>query len=144
MKPLKKYFQIPKAEKKLFRKAFCHLFLAWFNTSFSPMKKYVKKLGKEKTESPETALQEHQEYLLSLKTAIRRAAKFAPFKSRCLQQAYAGKIILNKQNIPSTIYFGVAKDETKGLKAHAWLRAGDIYISGGKERFEYAVVGNYS
>lgn len=108
------------------------------------MKSYVKNLGIHNTESKQIECIEYNDSLLKLKSGIRRASKYAPFKSRCLQQAYAGKIILNRMKIPSTIYFGVAKDSEKGLKAHAWLRAGNKIISGEKGMNQFTVVSFFS
>ncbi|MFH2096069.1 MAG: lasso peptide biosynthesis B2 protein [Bacteroidota bacterium] len=144
MNIIKKYYRINKTERQIFRQVFWYLFIAWWNTTFLPMRKYSLRLGVEHKESQGEHLPDCENYLLHLKTAIRRAARYAPFKSRCLQQACAGKIILKKKGIPSTIYFGVARDGKNNLKAHAWLRAGDIYISGGRERLQYTVVSMFS
>ena len=38
--------------------------------------------------------------------------------------------MLEKRNIESTLYLGIAKDEKGELIAHAWLRSGPFYVSG--------------
>ncbi len=64
--------------------------------------------------------------------AILIAAKIVPFRAVCLQQAVAGKLMLRRRHIASTLHFGVARAEapTNKMEAHAWLDAGDIKVSG--------------
>lgn len=139
-----KYRRLSREEKKIFWLSFRYLFSAFIKTSFFPMKSYVKNLGTHNKESDQDECIENNDILLKLKSGIRRTSKYAPFKSKCLQQAYAGKIILNQKQIPSTIYFGVAKDEKKGLKAHAWLRSGNKIICGEKGMNQFTVVSFFS
>ena len=108
------------------------------------MKKYIRCMGTENKVINFVPDEKTAAFLADLKQAIRRAAKYAPFKSKCLQQAYAGKLILNRENIPATIFFGVAKDDMGGLKAHAWLKSGDFFVSGGKESPAFTVVSFFS
>ncbi len=44
----------------------------------------------------------------------------------------------------TTIYFGVAKDDTKKLKAHAWLRCGNTIVTGKKGMNKFTVVSCFS
>jgi hypothetical protein len=47
------------------------------------------------------------------------------------------KALLGQCSLPSTIYFGLAKENENQLMAHAWVRCGERIISGkaGMERF---------
>lgn len=69
--------------------------------------------------------------------AIIRAAWHLPWECKCLAQAMTGKAMLKRRGMPSTLYLGVAKDKGNQLCAHAWLRCGNIFLTGeqGKERF---------
>lgn len=69
--------------------------------------------------------------------AIQIMSKYTFWESECLVKAIAAMKMLEKRNIESTLYLGMAKDESGGLIAHAWLRSGPFYISGmeGMERF---------
>jgi hypothetical protein len=51
-------------------------------------------------------------------------------------QALTAKMMMNMLRIPSTIYFGVSKDE-EGLKAHAWVKHSSLIVTGasGMEKF---------
>jgi hypothetical protein len=62
--------------------------------------------------------------------SINTAARFTPWNSNCLAKAITAQKMLSKRKISSTIYLGVAKDNNE-LIAHAWLRSGNIYVTGG-------------
>lgn len=134
-----KYTRLSKDEKKLFFKAVRHLIGAYFTTKLFPIRKYHKKLGKKNTESSYED-DKNKELVLKIKDSLRRGKKVIPLNIKCLQEAFAGKIILNKENISSTIYFGLAKDENKKLIAHAWLRSGNIIITGKSTMNKFTVV----
>ncbi|MEO5599175.1 MAG: lasso peptide biosynthesis B2 protein [Novosphingobium sp.] len=65
--------------------------------------------------------------------AVRWIARFAPFRAVCIHQSIAAKMMLRRRGIPSTMYFGVARNIEDGkikLTAHAWVRAGQIEMTG--------------
>ncbi|WP_428029120.1 lasso peptide biosynthesis B2 protein [Ancylobacter sp.] len=69
--------------------------------------------------------------------AIRAVARRMPFRALCLEQGLAARILLRWRGIPTTLYYGVAKDENGKLIAHLWARADGIDVIGteGLERF---------
>lgn len=69
--------------------------------------------------------------------AINNSSKFTFWESKCLVQAITAKVMLRRRKIKSTIYFGVFKDEDNKIKAHAWVRCGNMIVNGekGKEKF---------
>lgn len=86
--------------------------------------------------------------------AIRTASAHTAWKSACLVQALAGMHMLRRRGIPSTLHLGVARNASirnshdgadgrevradgRGIAAHAWLRCGDLIVTGGagRERF---------
>ena len=47
--------------------------------------------------------------------------------------------------IPTTLYLGVARDPaTTSVQAHAWVRCGSYYVTGGEDRERYAVVSTFA
>jgi len=71
--------------------------------------------------------------------AIRTASRFTPWKSNCLAQAIAGKIMLRRRGIPSTLYLGLKKDADL-LEAHAWLHTGCTMVTGGDREQEFKII----
>lgn len=74
--------------------------------------------------------------------AISRTSPYTPWTSNCFPQALTAKLLLRRRGIPSTLYLGAAfaADKSK-LEAHAWLRCGALYVTGGKGDEKYGVVG---
>lgn len=63
--------------------------------------------------------------------AIPRAAARAPWRSDCFVQALAAQEWLARQGVGSELHVGVRTDAPQGFAAHAWLRHGDITVTGG-------------
>jgi hypothetical protein len=62
--------------------------------------------------------------------AIATAARAAPWRCKCLEQALAARWLLKKRRIPSTLYIGVGPAGPASLEAHAWLRSGSVIVCG--------------
>ncbi len=78
--------------------------------------------------------------VLGIGTAIGSMARRLPWKPKCLAQAIAGKIMLKRRYIPSALYLGVRKEADRSLAAHAWLRSGDIILTGNYQLDTYTVL----
>lgn len=86
----------------------------------------------------------HQARLIG--QAVRSAAANTPWQSVCLPQAVAGQWMLKRRRVAATIYLGVAKADAKPgqLTAHAWLRCGDVIITGAAGHRQFTVVATFS
>ena len=73
--------------------------------------------------------------------AVAVAARRTPWRSECLEQAIAAKTMLRRRGIQSTLYLGVARDP---VAAHAWLRVGELNVTGGHDVARYAVVASFA
>lgn len=63
--------------------------------------------------------------------AIPRAAARVPWRSDCFVQALAAQDWLARNGIGSELHIGVRTDAPQGFAAHAWLRHGEITVTGG-------------
>lgn len=63
--------------------------------------------------------------------AIPRAAGRVPWRSDCFVQALAAQYWLAQSGIGSELHIGVRTDVPGGFAAHAWLRHGDLTVTGG-------------
>ena len=63
------------------------------------------------------------------------------WESKCLVRAMTARKLLKEAGIHSTLYLGVGKDEGKMI-AHAWLRCGQMYVTGGNGS-SYAMVAKF-
>ena len=132
----KKFRKLPRTEKMLLMEAFYRLLTARLAILIFPFRKIAPRLGVHMQETPTAEQPQYTRILLQIRQAVRRASRYTPWESACLVQAIAGKRMLKRRNIPSTLYLGLTKSEKekekKKLKAHAWLRSGNIILLGQK------------
>jgi hypothetical protein len=78
--------------------------------------------------------------------AVQAAAARTPWQSACLVQALTGMLMLSRRGINSTLYLGVAKDENnpETMAAHAWLRCGNIVLTGAGGVERYTALSSFS
>jgi hypothetical protein len=67
-----------------------------------------------------------------LSWAISVAAQTVPWRSDCLTKTIAADRWLRRHHLQPDFYLGVTKDKKGVFAAHAWLRYGDITVTGGK------------
>lgn len=87
----------------------------------------------------------HQERrAIQIAHVIRVAARYTPWVANCFPKAVTARLMLGLFRIPYALYFGLARDRKSGeFKAHAWVVAGCVPVSGGYSFAEYTVVGCY-
>jgi hypothetical protein len=73
--------------------------------------------------------------------ALAAAARRTYWRSRCLEQAIAAKMMLRRRGIASTMYLGLTP---RPVHAHAWVRVGDVNVTGGSDVERYAVVATFA
>lgn len=119
------------------------LYAAWFRfcIKFVEMKKLQPHFGICGEESPETASEEDYQYARLVGRQVGRSANKTPWESKCLVRALTAQKLLKKKGIESTMYLGVKTEEGK-MVAHAWLRVGKLYVTGGNGE-GYAMVDKY-
>ncbi len=148
---IKKFWNLPRREKGLFIEAVFRLFIAHVLIILFPFRKIAPGLGKHMNESsPETRSCDIR-ILPLIRHAIGRAARFIPKKRACLVRSIAGQMMLKRRNIPYTLYLGLIKNTGKDdeketeLNAHAWLRSGDVILTGseGVKLSEFTVISTF-
>lgn len=119
------------------------LYAAWFRfcIRFIPMKCLRKHFGVEGEESSVEGTAEDYRYAKLISAYVNRSANNTPWESKCLVRAWTAQRLLKKKKIPTTMYLGVKTEEGKML-AHAWLRTGSLYVTGGNGE-GYATVARY-
>lgn len=73
---------------------------------------------------------------------IQIASRYTPWESNCFPQAVVARLLLGVFGIPYVLSFGLMRDTaTAELKAHAWVAAGPVAVTGGRNDGQYTVVG---
>ncbi|MGE0444346.1 MAG: lasso peptide biosynthesis B2 protein [Vicinamibacterales bacterium] len=68
--------------------------------------------------------------------ALSAASARLPIETTCLTRALAGRLMLGRRRIPSTVVLGVRRDDAQ-LQAHAWLAVADGIVCGEGEAPHY-------
>ena len=104
--------------------------------------KYLKKhWGEEGKESQEEEAHEIYVYAASVSRIVNRICTKTSWESKCLVRALTAQKLLKRKKIHSTMYLGCRLEEGK-MVAHAWLRVGKMYVTGGNGA-DYAVVDKF-
>ena len=141
------YSKIRKVSGKdlwLFFRAICWTGIARILIVFVPLKRFSFLLGTHMKETPETDVSENIVLLKAVGVGIMRASRFVPWRCKCYEQAIAAKMILRGYGIETTLYYGVAKDLSENLIAHAWIRCGDYIVTGRPGMKRFTVVGTFA
>ena len=104
-----------------------------------PFRLVARRLGVKRAETPESARPDPASH--GVAWAIAAAARRAPWRTECLEQALAAKAMLRRRGIASTLYLGMARDP---VAAHAWVRVGDLNVTGGRDVARYAIVATFA
>ncbi len=124
-----------------FAEAYVFLCIGKFMVKMVPFRKIIKYLsanGNQELKDPIA------HFPLKVAVAVRRASRYTFFRSVCYDQAIAAKLMLKMRKIPSTLYFGTAKDNDGKLIAHAWLKCSEIIVTGEKGMDRFTVIGAFS
>jgi hypothetical protein len=138
------FLSAPKADKKVVLNTLFWSVVVRFCMCFVPFKFYKNMLGKQQAQvqkDVDTATLVQAKHISTLVLAV---CRHTPWKSECLVQAIACRQVLLKKGIPTTLYLGLAKDQMgKKIRAHAWLKAGDIILTGARGHRNFKIVNFY-
>lgn len=86
--------------------------------------------GEEGKESPEDEIHVNYCQAAHISQIVNRYCDKTAWESKCLVRALTAQKMLTKRKIHSTLYLGCGMKEGK-MVAHAWLRCGRMYVTGG-------------
>jgi len=114
-----------------------------------PSRYYYDYLGENKRTLCYTPLLKQQQihHAHRIGLLIRAVASRTPWESKCLVQAIVARCLLGLAKIPYGLFFGVAnrvnEQGEKEMKAHAWVCAGSVSVTGGYSWHQFSVVMSY-
>jgi hypothetical protein len=142
MKWIKKtqaFFGLPIGLTWLFIKALFVSAVVKTTLAFLPFSKVTRWMGAANKESSFDAQPEHAKYIHWVRRAVELCNRYSFWETECYTQALTAKILLRRKKIPATLYIGFHKDKTGKFKGHAWLRSGEIIVTGKKSMHEFQV-----
>jgi hypothetical protein len=145
MKRLAKFVRLSGSDRWLFLEAALWLGTAQLAIRLVPFRRIAPFLGKHMAESPQSTGPAHRDFAEQVSWAVHTASRHMPWEGRCLVQAIAAKGMLKLRGFQSTIYLGLAKEgDVENLKAHAWLRTGDMIVVGTRGNDRFTVVSTFA
>lgn len=144
MKNLITFIKMPLSRKLVLTEAYVLLGFSRFIIISMPFKRIAGWLGEKNQEMESSNEDIDLSKVQQVSGAIKIISKYTFWESKCLVQAYAAKFMLNRRKQKSTVYLGVARDENGEMIAHAWVRCGGIYITGGNGSGKFAITGKFS
>lgn len=138
---LRSFARLPRADRRLLVEAGGALLFGAV-VALLPLRLYAGWLGRQDADPPDAdTIQTEQ--VRRIGWAIRTIAGRVPFRSDCLPQALAARVMLGRRGLPVTVVFGAAlRDEA--LKAHAWARCGGVILTGNAARRGFAPVAAFT
>ena len=142
MKPLAKFLALGPREQAILLEAVIHLTLARL-LLLVPFRWVAPRLGQMERSGGKWAspLNENQQAAaIAVRQALSRVASRLPWESSCLVRAIAGQAMLRRRRLPSELHLGARNSSSTEIAAHAWLRCGEIDVTGGEIAGQYTPI----
>ncbi len=120
------------------------LFISRLAVLLLPFRWVMRTAGQQNAQSEEGIPAEKNEVVEKVTWAIDAVRWATPWDSNCLARSLAGKRLLRKRGLASTLYLGVSKSDPNTLIAHAWLRCGEYFITGTPGHEQFTVVATFA
>jgi hypothetical protein len=135
---LNRYRRLPRSRRRMLREALIALALARSAMIFFSFRRIAGWLGTPDAETRTNAAAEQVELATEIGWAVGCVARRVPWDARCLAQALAAAWMLRRRGLESTVTFGADRRTPNDFVAHAWLRFGPCFVTGGAghERFK--------
>lgn len=109
-----------------------------------PFPRLARHFGQHRVESPQQAAITDLRQARRIGWAIRTVSPYTPWISNCFPQALTAKYLLNRRGIVSTLYFGANFKAPGAMAAHAWLRCGPLFVTGGPGHLSFGTTAYFS
>jgi hypothetical protein len=144
MSRLGKFWGLAHADRAFLVEAGFWLGVARLALMFLPFRWIKLGWGEPQALSPEQFEGKPLELLERVSWAVATASRHLPWECSCLAQAMAGKTMLKRRGIPSTLYLGLTRDNLTQLKGHAWLTCGERVLTGRQGMEGFTVIAAFA
>ncbi len=139
---LHSFATLPASERALLIEAGAALVLG-AALALLPMKTYAAWLGVQGIAADRRDDAAQSDTVRRVGWAIRLIAGRVPFRSDCLPQALAARVLLGRRRIPITVYLGASLRQ-QDLTAHAWTQSCGVVLTGNGARRGFTMVANFT
>ncbi|MEM7116770.1 MAG: lasso peptide biosynthesis B2 protein [Chloroflexota bacterium] len=141
---LHSFWRLPWARKVLLVQSGLLLLLAKLLVQFVPFRWLAPRLGRLNAANDKEPSQQQMHEIRQIQWAIRLWGKRLPWFTTCLTEAMTAKFLLSRRQIETSLFLGAAFNAERSLDAHAWLRCGSVYVTGGAGEKAYGVLASFS
>lgn len=142
IRKLKKWIKLDFKQKCLMLEAFIFLARGRY-LKLLPFKKVAPTLGEESVETP-VITSKDEKVIKAVSYAVQTMSRYTAWESACMVQAIAATRMLNRRNIETTLYLGIARDQHGEMHAHAWVRSGSLYVTGVENKDNFTIVNTFA
>jgi hypothetical protein len=142
-----KWINLDWAQRLVLLEGVCYLTAAQVAVHLLPFRWLAPRLGSLGEASSERPIsQKGQREAQQVGWAVTALARYFPRDAKCLAQAVAGKWMLQRRGLPSTLFLGVERVHSgeKWLEAHAWLRCGTDIVTGERQHERFKVLAAFT
>lgn len=149
LRPVRRFFELDAERRKLFLQACAQLGSVRFALRTRSFKDLTRGLTVHRSHFASAELDSPRQMLAQrIGWAVQAGSRYTPWTSSCLVQVLAAQRMLQQRSIPGVFYIGAAPGAgtsgAVGLEAHAWLKCGELFITGEAGHERYAVVTAFS
>lgn len=141
---IRSFFRQPRFTRLWFIPVWVLLGISKTAISIVPFRQLVTYLGKPVGLKSQVPLLESGQQMRAAQISqiVKLAAQYTPWDSNCFPQAVVACLLLKLYGVPYALYFGLMRvPESSEFKAHAWVAAGRVQVTGGSSFGYYTVVG---
>jgi hypothetical protein len=144
MSRLGRFWGLPGADQALLIEASFCLGVARLAIKFLPFRWIKRGWGGSQATLPGKTEAATSAFLERISRAVATASRHLPWDCSCLAQAMAGKAMLKRRGIPSTLYMGLTTDGEARVRGHAWLKCGEQVLTGRQGMEGFAVIAAFA
>jgi hypothetical protein len=144
MSRLGKFLSLPRADRLLLAEAGFWLGVARLTILFLPFRWIKLGWGEPRSLSSGKSEVTPPELLDRVSWVLTTASRRLPWDCLCLAQAMAGKAMLKRRGISSTLYIGLTRDGVSQVQGHAWLKCGKQVITGQQGMEGFTVIATFA
>jgi Transglutaminase-like superfamily len=136
-----KFFRVPRRDRLLLLEAMLMLAFAGFAVAWLSFGR-VGRLAACPIWQPNPC-QARMNKVQRIRWAITATAARVPWRAFCFQQGLAAQLMLRRRGIPSVLYYGATQRDLTGLRAHVWVRDGEVDVIGGEIAHSFAILARF-
>lgn len=124
------FLRLSAKQKKMLPEAFFLSAYYRFQILYRPFSKISCKIGIAGYETSDN--EDYRAIASEIQSVVEPVCNHTLWESKCLVRALTAKKMLNRRSCPCTLYMGVTLKKDGKMEAHAWLRCGNMFVTGGK------------